>query len=39
MELGGLKASPIGLGAWQAGSKAWLVDKAELIIGGPSSSA
>lgn len=31
MELGGLKASPIGLGAWQAGSKAWLVDKAELI--------
>lgn len=31
MRLGGLKASDIGIGAWQAGGKAWLADRGELI--------
>ncbi len=31
MMLGSLKVSDIGIGAWQAGGKAWLVDRSELI--------
>jgi len=31
MELGSLKASDVGLGAWQAGGRAWTVDRAELL--------
>lgn len=30
MKLGGLKASAVGIGAWQAGGRAWAVDKGEL---------
>ncbi|MGC8583422.1 MAG: aldo/keto reductase [Thermoproteus sp.] len=31
MELGSLKVSDVGIGAWQAGGRAWTVDKAELL--------
>lgn len=31
MRLGSLNVSDIGVGAWQAGGKAWLADRAELI--------